>query len=99
MNTEYPHPILSEAEIRKLPPEARRAFVPIPESAAKELEAKSPEERARWLAEHPADALRLERAREKRERRALARALGLAEKDPPMPELGREHANYGHGLR
>lgn len=73
MDKHYPHEILPEGAVKALPPAARREFVPIPDEAAKLLEAISPEGRARWLAEHPADALRLQRAQEKRARRAAAR--------------------------
>lgn len=70
MNTDYPHDILPEQMVCRLDPETRRRFVPIPESAAEMLAKKTPEERAQWLAEHPIDALRIQRAQEKRDERA-----------------------------
>lgn len=74
MDKHYPHEILPESTVKAMPPEKRREFVPIPDEAAKLLEALSPEGRARWLAEHPTDALRLQRAQEKRARRAARRS-------------------------
>jgi hypothetical protein len=75
MDTRHPHTILPEEAVKALPPEERRAFAPIPDDAAAQLlAALSPEGRANWLAEHPLDALRLQRAKEKRERRAAQRS-------------------------
>lgn len=73
MDTRPPHTILPEEAVKALPPEERRAFVPVTDEAAKLLAALTPEGRAAWLAEHPIDALRLQRAQEKRERRAAAK--------------------------
>jgi len=56
-----------------MPREQRRTFAPIPERDVDRVARMSPDERARYLAEHPLDALRLERARERRERRAGSR--------------------------
>lgn len=70
MNTERPHELVTEAELRTRPPAERRRFVPVPEAAAAELERMSEADRGRWLESHPADALRLARAHEKRARRA-----------------------------
>jgi len=73
VNTAQPHELRTEAEVRAMPREQRRTFAPIPERDVDRVARMSPDERARYLAEHPLDALRLERARERRERRAGSR--------------------------
>lgn len=76
MNTQHPHEILPEDVLRKMPPELRRTFVPLPVHDVERVRAMTPEERARYLDEHPSDKLRLERAvlkRLERARRKLAR--------------------------
>lgn len=73
MNTAHPHDLRTEEEVRALPAAARRLFAPIPARDVPRVQGMTPEERARYLAEHPLDALRVERARERRERRAAQR--------------------------
>lgn len=70
MNANYPHDLLSETEVRKLPAAERRTYVPLPARDVEQVAAMTAEQRAAWLVEHPADALRLERAAEKRARRS-----------------------------
>ena len=69
MNTEYPHELIDELELLRKPAKERRKYVPVPEESARAVQEMSPEERAQWLHDHPIDALRLARAREKRARR------------------------------
>lgn len=73
MDTRHPHPLLPEAEVRALPAVERRRFVPVPESDVERVRARSPAERADYLAANPSDALRLRRAQERRRRKAEER--------------------------
>jgi len=72
MNTNYPHDIVDD--IKSVPAAQRKHYRPIKPNDAKKLAAMSPEERGRWLAEHPLDAERVRRAQEKRARKHDRRA-------------------------
>jgi len=70
MDTRAPHDLVLESDLRKLQREERKYFVPVPARDIDRVRAMNEEQRAAYLAENPIDALRLERAREKRARRA-----------------------------
>lgn len=99
MDTRAPHDIVPEAVLRQLPPEVRRRFVPLPENDAERVRSMSPDERARYLAEHPADELRLRRAQEKRQRKAEGKLRDELSGTTPTLEgldLGRELHSREH---
>jgi hypothetical protein len=77
--------------VRQLPPDVRRFFAPLPERDVDRVRAMSEPERASYLAAHPTDALRLERAREKRDRRGPAKTTPTLEGLDLSAQHSKEH--------
>lgn len=83
MNEHYPHEILPESEVRKLPPEVQKHFRRITQQAARRLITKTPEERALWLLHHPIDAEAVRKAEAKRERKSMTKYTEWIRKNVP----------------
>ena len=73
MNVNYPHDLIDEMDLRKLPAREQKYYRPVPVSKVAHLQDMTPDERATWLAENlpnEADRARVLRAIAKRERKA-----------------------------